>query len=301
MNGASAQAAARSVEWLCRNQNDDGGWSYRGRYESADRHSGPRQSWVEPTAYALLALGAVNSNSREFQRGSAYLLGLQRRDGSWPASAQTPQGHWTTSLCASVGIRFEWPEKTVRPALEWLLNAQGSEGRLLARIGRVLDPDAVEYDPRWIGWSWTPGTSSWVEPTSHAMMALAAARPLIENAGIAARLGTGARLLIDRRCRDGGWNYGNRRVRGVDLPGYAQTTALALLALSVAPSADLKESLARAKTMYAGPDCPALARIWLAFAMRNHGEPVDYEPAATPADIVAAALETLFLLGKEPA
>ena len=41
----------------------------------------------------------------------------------------------------------------------------------------------------------------------------------------------GVRLLKDRECVGGGWNYGNRVVYGVDLPPYVQTTAAALLAL----------------------------------------------------------------------
>jgi hypothetical protein len=40
------------------------------------------------------------------------------------------------------------------------------------------------------------------------------------------------RMLLDRRCRDGGWNFGNRRVLGADLPSYPETTALALMALN---------------------------------------------------------------------
>jgi hypothetical protein len=38
-------------------------------------------------------------------------------------------------------------------------------------------------------------------------------------------------MLIDRMCTGGGWNYGNRRVLGVDAAPYPDTTALALIAL----------------------------------------------------------------------
>jgi hypothetical protein len=38
-------------------------------------------------------------------------------------------------------------------------------------------------------------------------------------------------LLAARQCADGGWNYGNASVYDVDLRGYAQTTAIALIAL----------------------------------------------------------------------
>ena len=66
----------------------------------------------------------------------------------------------------------------------------------------------------------------WVEPTSWAMLALKRLRPteraLVED---------GERVLADRECVGGGWNYGNRTVYGQDLPPYVQTTAIALIAL----------------------------------------------------------------------
>ena len=38
-------------------------------------------------------------------------------------------------------------------------------------------------------------------------------------------------LLRARQCADGGWNFGNASVYDVDLRGYAQTTAMGLIAL----------------------------------------------------------------------
>ena len=39
------------------------------------------------------------------------------------------------------------------------------------------------------------------------------------------------RLLLDRRAKDGGWNYGNPRIFGQELPSVPAPTAWALLAL----------------------------------------------------------------------
>ena len=47
----------------------------------------------------------------------------------------------------------------------------------------------------------------------------------------AARIEEGERLLIDRVCAEGGWNYGNAVVLGQTLAPYVPTTALALVAL----------------------------------------------------------------------
>ena len=41
----------------------------------------------------------------------------------------------------------------------------------------------------------------------------------------------GRKLLLDRQIPAGGWNYGNREVRGRELLPFGDTTALALIAL----------------------------------------------------------------------
>ena len=47
----------------------------------------------------------------------------------------------------------------------------------------------------------------------------------------AARIDEAERLLFDRMCVSGGWNYGNAHVLGQALHAYVPTTALGLLAL----------------------------------------------------------------------
>lgn len=76
------------------------------------------------------------------------------------------------------------------------------------------------------GWGWTADTYAWVEPTSRILLATKVVRP----ADTATRAEALALLRV-RRCPDGGWNYGNASVNGVDLNAYAQTIAVALAAL----------------------------------------------------------------------
>jgi hypothetical protein len=79
-------------------------------------------------------------------------------------------------------------------------------------------------------WSWIRGTFSWVEPTACCMLALkkwASTGGVVERS----RLNEAERLLANRTCVGGGWNYGNSDVLGRDLHPYLPTTALALLAL----------------------------------------------------------------------
>lgn len=56
-----------------------------------------------------------------------------------------------------------------------------------------------------------------------------AARP--DAPGAAARIAEAERLLIDRSCPSGGWNYGNGNMLGQSLHPYVPTTALGLLAM----------------------------------------------------------------------
>ena len=51
----------------------------------------------------------------------------------------------------------------------------------------------------------------------------------------AADAARGRRAAHARQCADGGWNFGNASVYDVDLRGYAQTTAMGLIALQQGP------------------------------------------------------------------
>ena len=79
-------------------------------------------------------------------------------------------------------------------------------------------------------WSWIPQTFSWVEPTAWCLLSLKKWAPT--NLGVdPARLDEAERLLINRSCSAGGWNYGNADVLGKELRPYVPTSAIALLAL----------------------------------------------------------------------
>jgi VWFA-related protein len=81
------------------------------------------------------------------------------------------------------------------------------------------------------GWSWIEGTFSWIEPTSWCLLALKKSPAVLHPRERSARIDEAERLLLDRVCRTGGWNYGNSNVLGQELHAHVPTTALALLAL----------------------------------------------------------------------
>ena len=77
-------------------------------------------------------------------------------------------------------------------------------------------------------------------------------------------------LLRERQCEDGGWNYGNATVYDVDLRGYAQTTAIALIALQGAVERSFDRRWASCADSGAGsPAGSPPRRLLLAF--RLHG------------------------------
>jgi len=82
------RAAQRAAEWLRRNQNDDGGF---GQFKGRDSNA-------QSTSYAVQGLLAVGGGGDAASRARAYLVRLQRRDGSVAyssTSSQTPV--WVTA------------------------------------------------------------------------------------------------------------------------------------------------------------------------------------------------------------
>jgi hypothetical protein len=105
-------------------------------------------------------------------------------------------------------------------------------------------------------------------------------------------------MILDRRCSDGGWNYGDRRVLGTDLPSYPETTALALLGLAGNRSLDLAAPLAVAQRYLRDTRSP-LAKAWLGVCLRSHGVALE-PPGATPLapnDTLINALEIIAATG----
>lgn len=181
---------------------------------------------------ALRECGSLATVSEAVAGGFRFLQASQLPDGAWPASPDSREGCWVTSLAcwALLGV----PEycDIVDHGLAWLCSDEPGETRLWWRVlRRLLGAHRVaKQKVSCYGWSWTPGTASWVEPTSFALIALSSARARRLPAA-ARRLRLAEAMLYDRMCAGGGWNCGNPMVYGV--PGEAQvsTTAWALLAL----------------------------------------------------------------------
>jgi hypothetical protein len=194
--GVRAELHLRLIDELRARRRPDGGFSV-----------GPRgPSEVEPTAVAALALSDDGAR--------AWLRARQRRDGGFVERDGRSDGPTTAALTALALARSSEASRALRYSV----------------AHRSLQPPGPPDTEQRRGWGWTTDARSTVEPTSRVLLAVDALTPS-DHATRAEAI----RLLHERRCADGGWNYGNASVNDVDLRGYAQTTAIALAALQRGP------------------------------------------------------------------
>jgi len=261
---------------LRNNQNSDGGWGY----------FPGKASWLEPTAYAALALAGDPAADRAWKLLSSWQL----PDGSWQPAAEVGVSSWGTSLCASIAMaRNEWGQP-LRSGVNWLVGSAGMESNWINIIAGRLRLVKQERDISLKAWPWKPGNSGWVEPTVHALVALKQASAQLARRELRDRVQMGEAQLMDVRSRDGGWNYGSPAALGVDLPSYPETTALALVALQ--GRNDLGKAFDLAARQIRETPSP-LARAWLTIAMRLHGIKPPALVGDPPADLMITALEAL--------
>ena len=167
---------------------------------------------VESTVLAGLALGGDPA-------ARAWLLRRQRADGGFGEASGRHDGPTSAALAA---LLLEGA--AARRALAF---AVSHRGRPLPGAG----------DER-AGWGWTADTRSFVEPTSRVLIAANVLTPSDELVR-----GEATRVLRTWQCADNGWNHGVATVLGDDLTGYAQTTAIALIALRSERAAYVRRAL----------------------------------------------------------
>jgi hypothetical protein len=251
-------------------QNRDGGWPYR-------KGGG---SWTEPTVYALLAQLADSREPASFERGLNWLRSGQRSDGGWSPTASVAQSTWVTALVAllptgSIGAGRE------RAALEWIMSQKGEESTLLYKLRNKLLGNVAGVAEIRDGWPFYPGAAAWVAPTALTVLALENIQRAAPQRPIAERIAVGRQFLLDRMCRDGGWNYGRSNVLGVEADSYPETTGVALLALHGAQSAQLPSAI-KAAEEHLRRCRSAEAMSWLMLALAANGQKPDRGQAPAP-------------------
>ncbi|MGD8277551.1 MAG: terpene cyclase/mutase family protein [Gemmatimonadota bacterium] len=216
------------VERLRELRNPDGGWGT----------TAGRPSNTESTALAVLAF---SDDEAVRGPGVAWLLAHQRPDGSWPWTEEIDRPSWASSQALLALADAGADGDAVDRGIDWLLALEGRGFDWRYRLREFLSRNrTLELDGTLIGWPWATDTFSWTEPTSWALLALKTAIPANRSRRARSRIREAEEMILDRECPGGGWNYGNKRVLGVDEIPYPDTTALALLALQGAGGDDIR-------------------------------------------------------------
>jgi hypothetical protein len=209
------------------------------------------QPCVEPTALAILALLAVTDGSRSsavapaVRAAGGWLASVQQANGSLGISESLPEPGWATPYGLLAWNALGGFETERKRAVDWLLLQAGGV------FPKDIGPRPVHgHDTSIVGWPWTSGAHSWVEPTAMAVLALRR-----EGLGDHARVQEGLRLLRDRAIVTGGWNCGNKSTYGHILRPQPATTGIALLALA---RADTQAELARDAIRYLSETLPGV-------------------------------------------
>jgi hypothetical protein len=190
-------------------RNRDGGWGY----------APGKRSRLEPTCLAFIALGSDTPGAS----AADVLARWPARHGLLVDADDLPVNYAFNGLALI---------ETMRLGPSLAPRARELAAGLVAAKGVALEPSAaLGQDARLQAWSWVDETFSWVEPTAWCLLGLKKWRGKQRDARLDARVGEAERLLLDRTCATGGWNYGNARVFDQSLSAYVPTTALGLLAM----------------------------------------------------------------------
>jgi hypothetical protein len=272
------------LEFLRKTQHPDGGWGY----------FPGKGSWFEPTAYAMLALHGRRESEGDLDRAWKLLRSWQLADGSFRPSGQVQDGTWVTALAVTLANVRGVDDPSVRRSIDWLLADVGAEHDLSMRAASFFHLIQTKLNVSHEGWPWRAGNASWIEPTAHTLVALKKVSSQYRTAEVDHRVREGEKLVLSRRCSDGGWNCGNPNVFNFDLPSYPETTGLALLGLQGRSEQELAGALDVARRFRAETKS-SLAKAWLQIALRCHGReletPVDNPWASS--DIMLAAVQAL--------
>jgi hypothetical protein len=198
------------TDLLIAGQNAGGAWGY---YRD-------KKSRLEPTSWALLALTCAGADCTAAR---AALTEWPVREGLLLERAGGAPNYAFHAL-ALLALRAAGLEH--RDGNAALLNAlQRVKGLAFEASPNNRQDNSIQ------AWSWIDDTFSWVEPTAWCLLALKTCSGPWRTRMDPVRVRDAERLLADRSCRGGGWNYGNSNMLEKDLAAYVPTTAVALLAL----------------------------------------------------------------------
>ena len=202
------QKTATTHDTLLAIRNADGGWGY----------APSKASRVEPTCWSLLAMSRSSGRPIDIE----VLLRWKRQDGWFVDIPGAPVNYAFNALAAlTLGTDPQGAAHALRIASQ-LLEVRGM---------KFAQGKEIRQDNSLQAWSWIDATFSWVEPTTMCLLLIKKVRANLPAAAANDRIDIAERMLLDRACAAGGWNYGGSNVYGQELFPYVPTTALGLLAM----------------------------------------------------------------------
>ena len=242
----------------------------------------------------MLALHGRRESEGDLDRAWKLLRSWQLADGSFRPSGEVKDGTWVTAHAVTLASVRGVNDASVRSSVDWLLREVGAEHEVPMRVASFFHWIPTKLDVSHEGWPWRSGNASWIEPTAQTLVALKKVASQYRSADVEHRVREGEKLVLSRRCSDGGWNCGNPNVYNFDLPSYPETTGLALLGLQGRNEQELAGALEVARQFRAETKS-SLAKAWLQIALRCHGQQVETpaEKAWGSSDIMLAAVQAL--------
>lgn len=231
-----------------------------------------RASRIEPTSWALLALG-------ENWTGPGSWVDAARPRFAFLRSRQTPGGLLSDTEPSLASLAANGLAALVCTRHADALPSPDLRRRIydgiVALKGVRLDEVDARQNNQLQAWPWVQDTFSWIEPTAWCLTALKRLPSSERGEAVGARVAQAEAVLENRMCVGGGWNYGNASALGQDLRAYVPTTAAGLMALHDRRGAPVVEqSLQRLVTdRLTEPGTPSLALTRIALAL--HDRPAD--------------------------
>lgn len=224
------QALTRARDYLRSKQLDDGSWSYK---------SGQKDPSLEASSWVSLAL---TGDSETLAKVFKFFVSAQNQDGGFSTAPGLGPSSWMTGPVVLAMRILEKevakPEdlakavsKSIDRALIYMSESRVEFYPAVARLLILLSKgtDGLRYSR---GWPWDRNCFHWVEPTSYNLMALKCGGVPESHKGYFTEIVEIAeKFILEHSCQGGGWNHGNNRTLGEDLPPYRVTTAEALLVL----------------------------------------------------------------------
>ena len=243
------------------------------------RVAGRRKPGPGATQTSRSRLSRLSSRSSRSTRSAGRMWLLRAFVLSNNCNSQMDSGRWCVAA-RGVRLRQPWRQRLCwrsqrrmgrsKRGLASLVRTEPRESFWMWRLKFRWQDKHVQFEPRKFGWSWVPGTVSWVVPTSLALIVLACAqrRNLIRGREVKNRLRRGYDMLFDRMCPGGGWNAGNSVVYRVPLSPHIDATAIALIALR--PKSDSPEVRQSLSWLLGAEPVSAFSLAWKILALESY-------------------------------